>query len=373
MKIYLYCTSSVRSSNLKSIISGCGERATDLSDLNLESIKNDWSSEPSAILIDGSLSVEQLGALERFQSETETRVLVFGERPHSEAQGNSRQNTLTFMPFPPLPKAVEIFLNMTQSLFSFKQTHAQSLARKMQQLKIESLHQALVTFAHEVGNPLMVLCAKAARLDKEIVADRTDWSTLKKDWPIFYKNLGLVSQLIEHQMQIVRGKVPEGASRHALVAEQVQSVLELLRDRLSINGIELKLTLPSEDVEVGLSGSDIAELVFNLVNNAIDATRGTQGALVEVQVCVKSGDNGTNVVELHVLDSGPGVPDECVSKIANAFFTTKPQGTGLGLFISKQISNRAGGDLVYVRHNSKTKFIVTMPTTSPRSPLRISG
>mgnify|MGYP002359204091 CR=1 FL=1 len=86
----------------------------------------------------------------------------------------------------------------------------------------------------------------------------------------------------------------------------------------------------------------IQQIVMNLVQNAMDAQKGQDDAVVTVDI-TREGDNAV----LTVTDKGPGVEPENRAAIFDPFFTTKPvgQGTGLGLSISHKIAEEHGGNL----------------------------
>src|SRR5262249_32676721 len=73
------------------------------------------------------------------------------------------------------------------------------------------------------------------------------------------------------------------------------------------------------------------------------------------------GAAGDGQVNLTVTDTGPGVPEEIRASIFDAFFTTRPHGTGVGLFISQQILRRHGGELVLGASASGASFRLALP------------
>lgn len=105
------------------------------------------------------------------------------------------------------------------------------------------------------------------------------------------------------------------------------------------------------DVERAAPGG-LRDVVFNLVDNALDA------AVRAVDVVVVA-EPGCTVIE--VLDDGPGIPPEVVSRLFEPFFTSKPDGTGMGLAIAEAIVADLGGGLDVSRRTDRTCFRVTLP------------
>jgi signal transduction histidine kinase len=73
---------------------------------------------------------------------------------------------------------------------------------------------------------------------------------------------------------------------------------------------------------------------------------------------------GDNEVAIHVSDSGGGIPVEDRARIFHPFHTTKEQGTGIGLSLSRQIARAHGGDL-QLAGNGPTTFVIVLPMTTP--------
>jgi len=108
---------------------------------------------------------------------------------------------------------------------------------------------------------------------------------------------------------------------------RLQFVLELLRDRLERQKVELHLELP-EDSTAWVAGDSvrIEQLLTNLLRNALDALRDTPSPRLDVRV-----DLAPEQVELVVADNGPGIDEATLEHIFDPFYTTKEVGDGLGL------------------------------------------
>ena len=99
----------------------------------------------------------------------------------------------------------------------------------------------------------------------------------------------------------------------------------------------------------------LQQVVLNLVTNAMDAM--TDTALGARKITVRTALAGESTIEVSVSDSGPGIPEHKLSEIFETFYTTKEQGTGLGLSVARTIietyegkiwaENQAGGGAVF--------------------------
>jgi signal transduction histidine kinase len=93
---------------------------------------------------------------------------------------------------------------------------------------------------------------------------------------------------------------------------------------------------------------------MNLLLNAVEATE-NHG---DVEVTIHA-ENGTITIEVH--DSGPGLSEEQQKHLFEAFYTTKPDGTGLGLAVSREFVEEMGGKLTYKNSPPGATFVVELP------------
>jgi len=146
--------------------------------------------------------------------------------------------------------------------------------------------------------------------------------------------------------------LPAAASGRAPVVDVVAAVVDQLQEKAHRSQVDLRLVtaqLPSRDVEVGPSFRDV---VFNLVDNALDAA----AAVVVVGL-----DVSPSACVVTVEDDGPGIPADAVDRIFEPFFTTKGDGTGMGLAIVDALVAELDGELTHERVAGRTRFVATVP------------
>jgi PAS domain S-box-containing protein len=151
----------------------------------------------------------------------------------------------------------------------------------------------------------------------------------------------------------------EASDRKLLdVNEIIREIIILLHDRADLNSISIRTELASGLPLIRADRVQLQQVLMNLVLNGIEAMNDIKG---ELAVTSKRTDDDQLLIS--VSDSGIGLPDEEVGRIFDAFFTTKAQGTGMGLSISRKIIESHGGRLWACANTGRgATFQFTLPT-----------
>lgn len=157
----------------------------------------------------------------------------------------------------------------------------------------------------------------------------------------------------------------EGAGRGStesvdLAAVAVEVVTQL-QAKATARGVSCSVEAPPGAGHQAVPAS-LRDVVFNLVDNAIDAAR----HVVVVTIGGDGGDDG-DLATVVITDDGPGVPAEDAGRVFEPFFTTKGEGTGMGLAIAEAVVGDLGGDLRHERAEGRTSFVVTVPIRKERT------
>jgi signal transduction histidine kinase len=146
----------------------------------------------------------------------------------------------------------------------------------------------------------------------------------------------LASDIIDRLRSLYKKEPPKRESID--LNEVIGQMVELLRGQATRHGISIRTDLASNAPMVIADRVQVQQVLMNLMLNGIEAMSDTGGVLTLESRLL---DNGQ--VEISVSDSGPGLPPDKADHIFDAFFTTKPQGSGMGLAISKSIVESHGG------------------------------
>jgi signal transduction histidine kinase len=144
---------------------------------------------------------------------------------------------------------------------------------------------------------------------------------------------------IEHSIQVCRRifgamvHFARGTARNpseVSLAHAVESALAIFREGLERNGVRLLIDIPLDLPPLIAVQADVEQLLLNLISNARDATG------PDDQLTIRASSSGATL-ELMVEDTGCGIPKEHLAKLQEPFFSTKPNGHGLGLAICRSI------------------------------------
>jgi len=144
------------------------------------------------------------------------------------------------------------------------------------------------------------------------------------------------------------------------VDEIMREMLLLLRGEANRYSISMRTELAPDLPKITADRVQLQQVLMNLILNAIEAMKDTAG---ELTIKTEMGQGGP--VLISVSDTGVGLPNEKTEQIFNAFFTTKPQGSGMGLSISRSIVESHGGHLWATGNSGRgATFYFTVPQVS---------
>ena len=202
---------------------------------------------------------------------------------------------------------------------------------------LATLGESASILAHEIKNPIT-----AVNLALRAVADQLgeDHRTVLED---LVGRMRLLEERLRRSLSFTR---PVGARpRAAAVRELCAATCDLLAPEAEARGIEVSIEVDDRVRELWADPGLTEEVLTNLVRNALDAL--VEGGRVRITArngaAPAPGSPGT--VELLVEDDGPGVPESAAANLFRPFFTTKEDGTGLGLAVAKKIIEEQRGTL----------------------------
>ena len=219
------------------------------------------------------------------------------------------------------------------------------------QEKLSAMGELASSVAHEILNPLNSISMTVQRFatDFEPREYQQEYTSLVK---MMNEEVNRVSKIIRQFLQFARP--PKLNTSLVPIDEFVQDVLFVVRSEAQALGIALKAELGYHG-EIRIDREQMKQVLLNLIQNAFQAI----GKSGEVRILTRTVENH---LHLAITDTGGGVPLELLPKIFNLYFTTKPEGTGMGLSMASQIVTEHGGRIDVESELGKgTTFDVVLP------------
>ena len=234
--------------------------------------------------------------------------------------------------------------------------------RAEEQGRFAAAGELLGGVAHEVNNPLMAIASHAELR----LADGNLPAEQRNEMQSILRQAQRAAKLLRGLLRFVRA----GEKRTAAVNmnDVVRSALDLVSYRFTIDEITIGGRLDPELPTVVGDANRLEQVIVNLLSNALDALRAVKPPR---QLSVDSfiDDTGSRVC-VTVTDNGPGVAPEIAQRLFRPFASTKGiRGTGLGLYISRQLVGEAEGELDLVKRSERgARFLVWLPAARQAVP-----
>jgi PAS domain S-box-containing protein len=219
---------------------------------------------------------------------------------------------------------------------------------RLRQVKSELAHVNRVTtmgelaasIAHEIKQPISAAHTNAKTCLRWLGRDEPDIEEAREAVLRIVQDVTRASEIISR----IRGLFKQGESERASldVNEVIGEMISLLRSEAGRHAISVHAELAPELPKVNADRVQLQQVLMNLMLNGIEAI--SEGK-AEGQLTIRSQRNPEDLVLISVSDTGVGLPPDRADKVFDAFFTTKPQGTGMGLSLSRSIIEAHGGRL----------------------------
>jgi PAS domain S-box-containing protein len=224
--------------------------------------------------------------------------------------------------------------------------------------RVTTLGELTASLAHEVNQPITAAVTNANACLRWLAGDDPNLEEARAAATRIVQDGKRAAGVISRIRLLFKKGTPE---REMLeVNEVIREMIVLLRSETTRHSILVRTELAPGLPQVMGDRVQLQQLMMNLVMNAIDAMKNVDGAR---DLAIKSQRAENEQLIVSVSDTGVGLPPQQADQIFNAFFTTKPQGTGMGLSISRSIVESHGGRL-WAADNSRRGacFFFTLPT-----------
>ena len=225
-----------------------------------------------------------------------------------------------------------------------------------QQLERRALvGQMNAIFAHEIRNPINNITSGIQLLDKILPDDFKQRDVLKG----INDDCDRLTHIVDTVLTFSKSQ-----SYHRTPLDLPHLIGQIFNrwiPRMKRTGVTHVLKVEPDLPNVLGDNRALGQVFNNLISNAVRAMEETNGGVLSVRLKTIQKATGTTGVQVDVLDTGPGIPQEVQDRIFEPFFTTKPDGTGLGLSITKQIITMHEGTITLVPLPEGTSFQIILP------------
>ncbi|MEA3221690.1 MAG: cache domain-containing protein [Thermodesulfobacteriota bacterium] len=237
-------------------------------------------------------------------------------------------------------------------------TEKKALTEKLIQAeKLAVAGQMSAHVAHEIRNPLAAILLHSELLEDEISSDNMDTTEATTLIESIKGEIGRLSQFTDEYLSYTR--LPQPKKQPVNPAEEVSSAIAMMTPELEGRGIKVTFNPDNDTSEVDLDRGQFRQVLINLIKNSADAM--PSGGRIGIFLMEVKGN-----FLLLLKDTGYGIPQELERRIFDPYFTTKENGTGLGLALVQYVANAHNGWVdVESQEGSGTTFIFSVPLHGP--------
>ena len=234
--------------------------------------------------------------------------------------------------------------------------------RLSQHQRLAAMGEMAASLAHQIRTPLSSALLYASNLKRPHLNDeqRDRFATKIRS------RLGHLEQVVNDMLLYARGGL-SGVEKFT-IADLINDLQHFLESQLKSSQTNFVIENHLGDVELSGNRQMLLSALINLSTNAIQAM-GRNGSL-----CVDVGQADAETLQLRIMDNGPGIDENIQNKIFNPFYTTRQEGTGLGLAVVAAVVRAHEGDIsLHSRPDEGSSFILRLPIIEQSTGLNASG
>jgi signal transduction histidine kinase len=220
---------------------------------------------------------------------------------------------------------------------------AEANSRRQEVVRLNRVTTASVlssSIAHELNQPLGAILSNTEAAQVLLKANPPDVAQLGEILSDIVRDEQRASDIISGLRNLLNNRT-ESDLRTFDLNDSVRDIVKIVSPEITRRGVNLRTVLAPEPLQVRCDPIHLQQVLMNLVMNGVDAMDEVVPRNLSIRTALADADG----IEVQISDSGTGIPNNKLASIFNAFVTTKPQGTGLGLPIARTILESYGGEL----------------------------
>ncbi|QZY55171.1 ATP-binding protein [Crassaminicella profunda] len=225
--------------------------------------------------------------------------------------------------------------------------------RARQESKMIAVGQLSAGLAHEIRNPLGLIKSYSYIIEKHSINELCDHAIV-----VINDSVARINKLVENLLRF--SKLSNDETKSVNIENLLNLILELEEKNIEQNGIKIITSFTGKSSKQVFINEDVLRmLLLNLINNSIDSFKGVAREEKKIDIRMNIEED---YLRIEVMDNGCGIEKKKLENIFNPFYSTKENGTGLGLYIiSTEISNNDGRISVESNLGEGTKFDIILP------------
>jgi signal transduction histidine kinase len=224
--------------------------------------------------------------------------------------------------------------------------------------RVSMLGELAASISHELKQPISAAVMDAQATLQWLSRDQPDLDQARRATAAIVKDGKLAADIIDRLRSLYKKTPPQ--REPVDVDEIIDEMVLLLRSEGNEHAVSIRMDLAADLPKITADRVQLQQVLMNLMLNGIEAMKEAGGMLT-----VKTERSECGQVLISVTDTGVGLPAGKADEIFNPFFTTKPQGSGMGLAISRSIVESHGGRLWATSNEERgTAFHFTLPTAA---------
>ena len=225
--------------------------------------------------------------------------------------------------------------------------------------RVSMMGELAASIGHEIKQPIAAAVTNARTCLRWLKRDRPDLEEAREAASRMVEDVMRSAEIINRTSSLYKKDAPQRELVN--VNEVIGEIVALLHNEAARFGISIRSDLAADVPTAAGDRVQLQQVLMNLIINAIDAMKGMDGTR---EITIVSQCNADDELLVSVSDNGVGLPPD-KDRIFDAFFTTKPHGTGMGLAISRTIIESHGGCLSATSNPGRgARFFFTLPATN---------
>ena len=247
-----------------------------------------------------------------------------------------------------LPERADELGGISRSINRMASTRRKLEQELRREDRLRALGPLTAALAHEIRNPL-----NSIRLTVQLLEHKLNANDVRAaDLGVVRAEVDRLSSLLNDLLDLQRSRQPQPKEQEVLPV--LEHCVGLVERQAGMQNTSIRLEECTLALRATFDSRQLTQTVVNLLLNALEAS--PAGGTVYVRARRENG-----VIRIEVEDEGPGLDPEQQEHLFEAFYTTKPAGTGLGLAVSRELMRSQGGDLLYAPDGKGARFAVELP------------